>query len=91
MIDERLASVSRNLRAEGYVDNDPDATLAAIRLIALADALALQHTESLVPPGADTDRTPTKVADPAQVTTAESQPHALANGGEQPPSRDGAY
>lgn len=44
MIDQRLATLSRNLREEGYLDNDPDATLAAIRLLALADALEAQQT-----------------------------------------------
>jgi hypothetical protein len=43
MGDQRVAVLSRNLRAQGYLDNDPDATLVAMRLIALADALEEQH------------------------------------------------
>jgi hypothetical protein len=39
MTDQRVAALSRNLRTQGYLDNDPDATLAAMRLIVLADAL----------------------------------------------------
>jgi hypothetical protein len=35
--------LSRNLRTQGYLDNDPDATLAAMKLIVLADALAEQR------------------------------------------------
>ena len=43
MTDQRVAALSRNLRTEGYLDNEPDAVLAAIRLIAAADALAAQR------------------------------------------------
>jgi hypothetical protein len=39
MTDQRVAALSRNLRTQGYLDNDPDATLAAMRLIVLAEAL----------------------------------------------------
>lgn len=43
MIDQRVAALSQNLRTQGYLDNDPDATLAAMRLIVLADALEEQR------------------------------------------------
>jgi hypothetical protein len=43
MSDQRVAALSRNLRTQGYLDNDPDATLVAMRLIVLADALEEQQ------------------------------------------------
>jgi hypothetical protein len=53
MTDQRLAALSRTLRAEGYLDNDPDAVLAAMQLIALADALAAQQAAPGAPKPAE--------------------------------------
>lgn len=45
MTDQRVAALSRILRQQGYLDNDPDATLVAMQLIVLAETLERQQTQ----------------------------------------------